>query len=45
MRDFHRSFFIIDALICMVAISASRVAEHTIVSGTRSVATGRRGGR
>jgi FlaA1/EpsC-like NDP-sugar epimerase len=37
MRDFHRSFFIIDALICMVAISASRVAEHTIVSGTRSM--------
>ncbi len=37
MRDFHRSFFIIDALICMVAIAASRVAEHVIVTGTRSV--------
>ena len=37
MRDFHRSFFIIDALICMVAISASRLAEHAIVSGARSV--------
>ena len=37
MRDFDRSFFIVDALICMVAIAASRVAEHTIVSGSRSV--------
>jgi UDP-GlcNAc:undecaprenyl-phosphate/decaprenyl-phosphate GlcNAc-1-phosphate transferase len=37
MRDFDRSFFIVDALICMVAIAASRLAERTIVTGTRSV--------
>jgi FlaA1/EpsC-like NDP-sugar epimerase len=37
MRDFGLSFFIIDALICMVAIAGSRFAERTIVSGTRTV--------
>ena len=37
MRDFRRSFFIVDALICMVAIAGSRFAERTIVIGTRSV--------
>jgi UDP-GlcNAc:undecaprenyl-phosphate GlcNAc-1-phosphate transferase len=37
MRDFDRSFFILDALICMVAIVGSRFAERTIVIGTRSV--------
>ena len=29
----HRSFFIVDALICMVAIAGSRFAERTIVIG------------
>jgi len=44
MRDFWRSFFIVDALICMVAIGASRFAERAIVMSTRSVRdrTGRR---
>jgi FlaA1/EpsC-like NDP-sugar epimerase len=44
MRDFWRSFFIIDALICMVAIGATRFAERAIVTSTRSVRdrTGRR---
>jgi UDP-GlcNAc:undecaprenyl-phosphate GlcNAc-1-phosphate transferase len=37
MRDFDRSFFIVDALICMVAIVGSRFAERTIIIGTRSV--------
>jgi len=37
LYDFNRSFFIIDALICMVAIAGSRFAERTIVTGTRSV--------
>jgi UDP-GlcNAc:undecaprenyl-phosphate GlcNAc-1-phosphate transferase len=44
MRDFHRSFFIVDALVCMVGIAASRFAERTVVTGARSVRdrTGRR---
>jgi FlaA1/EpsC-like NDP-sugar epimerase len=44
MRDFSRSFFIVDALICMVAIAGSRFAERTVVTGARSVRdrTGRR---
>ena len=44
MRDFQRSFFIVDALICMVAIGASRFAERLIVIGSRSMRdrTGRR---
>ncbi len=44
MRDFWRSFFIVDALICMVAIAGSRFAERTFVTGARSVRdrTGRR---
>ena len=37
LYDFDRSFFIIDALICMVAIAGSRFAERTLVIGTRSV--------
>lgn len=37
MRDFWRSFFIIDALICMVAVAGSRFAERAIVMSTRSV--------
>ena len=37
MRDFSRSFFIVDALICMVAIGSSRFAERAIVVGVRSV--------
>ena len=35
--DFDRSFFVIDAMICMVAITGSRFAERTIIGGTRSV--------
>jgi UDP-GlcNAc:undecaprenyl-phosphate GlcNAc-1-phosphate transferase len=35
--DFDRSFFVIDALICMIGISASRFAERSIVSGRRTV--------
>src|ERR1700676_2099219 len=44
LHDFNRSFFIIDALICMVAIAGSRFAERTIVTGSRSLRdrTGRR---
>jgi UDP-GlcNAc:undecaprenyl-phosphate GlcNAc-1-phosphate transferase len=37
MRDFSRSFFIVDGLICMVAIVASRLAERTLVIGSKSV--------
>ncbi len=37
LGGFHRSFFIVDALICMVAIAGSRLAERTIVIGKRSV--------
>jgi FlaA1/EpsC-like NDP-sugar epimerase len=37
MRDFTRSFFIVDGLICMVAIVGSRLAERTLVIGNRSV--------
>ena len=37
MRDFRRSFFIIDALVCMVAVAGSRFAERAIVTSTRSV--------
>ena len=44
MRDFWRSFFIIDALICMVAIGATRFAERAIVTSARTMRdrTGRR---
>jgi UDP-GlcNAc:undecaprenyl-phosphate GlcNAc-1-phosphate transferase len=37
MRDFRRSFFIVDALICMVAITTSRFAERAIVNGVQSM--------
>ena len=37
MRDFTRSFFIVDGLICMVAVVGSRIAERTLVIGTRGV--------
>jgi UDP-GlcNAc:undecaprenyl-phosphate GlcNAc-1-phosphate transferase len=37
MRDFRRSFFIVDALVCVVAIAGSRFAERAIVTSTRSV--------
>ena len=37
MRDFHRSFFIVDALICMVAVGGSRFAERAIVTSARSM--------
>jgi UDP-GlcNAc:undecaprenyl-phosphate GlcNAc-1-phosphate transferase len=42
--DFSRSFFVVDALLCAVAISASRFAERALVVGVRSVRerTGRR---
>ncbi len=44
MRDFSRSFFIVDALVCIVAVGASRFAERALVVGMRSVRdrTGRR---
>jgi UDP-GlcNAc:undecaprenyl-phosphate GlcNAc-1-phosphate transferase len=44
MRDFSRSFFIVDALICMVAVTGSRFAERAIVNGVQSMRsrTGRR---
>ena len=44
MRDFSRDFFVVDALICMVAVGASRFAERAIVVGAQSVRdrTGRR---
>jgi UDP-GlcNAc:undecaprenyl-phosphate GlcNAc-1-phosphate transferase len=44
MRDFSRSFFIVNALICMVAVGASRFAERALVVGLGSVRdrTGRR---
>ena len=44
LGDFSRSFFVVDALTCFVAISASRLAERTIVTGVRSYRsrTGRR---
>jgi UDP-GlcNAc:undecaprenyl-phosphate/decaprenyl-phosphate GlcNAc-1-phosphate transferase len=44
MRDFQRSFFIVDALICMVAVGGSRFAERALVTSARSVRdrTGRR---
>jgi len=34
MRDFRRSFFIVDALICLVLVAISRFAEHAIVPGS-----------
>jgi UDP-GlcNAc:undecaprenyl-phosphate GlcNAc-1-phosphate transferase len=37
MRDFTRSFFVVDALVCMVAIAGSRFAERAIVVGARSM--------
>jgi UDP-GlcNAc:undecaprenyl-phosphate GlcNAc-1-phosphate transferase len=37
MRDFSRSFFVVDALICMVAIVGSRLAERWLVTSRRSV--------
>jgi len=44
MRDFGRAFFIVDALICMIAVGGSRFAERAIVTSARSVRdrTGRR---
>jgi FlaA1/EpsC-like NDP-sugar epimerase len=37
MRDFHPAFFVIDALICMVAIGGSRFAERLVLGGSHSV--------
>ena len=37
MRDFDDSFFIVNSLICMVAITGSRFAERTLLIGTQSV--------
>jgi UDP-GlcNAc:undecaprenyl-phosphate GlcNAc-1-phosphate transferase len=34
--DFSRSFFVIDALICVAALAASRLAERVIVGGIRT---------
>ncbi len=36
MRDFHRSFFILDALICTVGIAASRFVERAVIPGSLS---------
>jgi UDP-GlcNAc:undecaprenyl-phosphate GlcNAc-1-phosphate transferase len=42
--DFSRSFFIVDALFCVAAISLSRLAERAVIGGTRTLRdrTGRR---
>jgi FlaA1/EpsC-like NDP-sugar epimerase len=37
LYDFDRSFFVIDALICMVAITASRFAERALLTGSGAV--------
>src|SRR5579871_6693417 len=37
MRDFSLTFFIIDALICMVAIAGSRLAERMFLIGKSSI--------
>jgi UDP-GlcNAc:undecaprenyl-phosphate/decaprenyl-phosphate GlcNAc-1-phosphate transferase len=37
MRDFWRTFFIVDALICIFAVGASRFAERAIVTSASSV--------
>ncbi len=37
LYDFNRSFFIIDALLCMLTIAGSRFAERMIITGPRSV--------
>jgi UDP-GlcNAc:undecaprenyl-phosphate GlcNAc-1-phosphate transferase len=44
LGDFSRSFFIIDALLCIVLIGVSRVAERALVTGLRTIQdrTGRR---
>jgi UDP-GlcNAc:undecaprenyl-phosphate GlcNAc-1-phosphate transferase len=44
LGDFSRSFFIIDALLCIVLIGASRLAERALVTGLRTMQdrTGRR---
>lgn len=44
LSDFWRSFFVVDALICMALITLSRVAERALVVGARSMRdrTGRR---
>ena len=36
MRDFSDSFFIVNSLICMVAITGSRFAERGLLIRTRS---------
>jgi UDP-GlcNAc:undecaprenyl-phosphate/decaprenyl-phosphate GlcNAc-1-phosphate transferase len=42
--DFSRSFFIVDALLCIAAVGGSRLAERALVTGLRSYRdrTGRR---
>ena len=44
MKDFSRSFFIVDALFCAVVIGGSRLVERGLVTGMRSYnsRTGRR---
>jgi UDP-GlcNAc:undecaprenyl-phosphate/decaprenyl-phosphate GlcNAc-1-phosphate transferase len=37
MRDFRLSFFIVDALICMIAIAGSRFAERMFLIGKSSI--------
>ncbi len=36
LYDFNRSFFVIDAIICTAAIAGSRLAERTLVVGTKA---------
>jgi UDP-GlcNAc:undecaprenyl-phosphate GlcNAc-1-phosphate transferase len=44
LEDFSRSVFIVDALLCVVVVGASRVAERAVVIGMQSMRdrTGRR---
>ena len=44
LGDFSRSFYVVDALLCVVVITASRLAERALVTGLRSARarTGRR---
>src|SRR5947209_13833409 len=44
MKDFSRSFFVVDALFCAVVIGGSRLVERALVTGLRTyhARTGRR---
>ncbi len=36
LGDFSRAFFVVDGLLCIVAVAASRFAERALVTGVRS---------